>query len=1039
MSGLVVLQPIPPSSHAFPVDSFGAAQELAGKLRRSVEGEVRFDRGSRAIYATDASNYRQVPIGIVLPKSKDDVIAAIAACREYGAPVLSRGGGTSLAGQCCNAAVMLDFSKYMDRLIELNADEKYARVEPGIVLDTLRRRAEEHGLTFGPDPATHNHCTLGGMLGNNSCGTHAQMAGKTEDNTLELDIVLYDGTRMTVGETKDDEFDRVINEETRKSEIYSRLRSLRDRYSALIRERYPNIPRRVSGYNLPQLLAESNFNVARALVGTESTCVTILEAKLRLMHNPGCRALVVLGYQDVFLAADNVPEVLKFKPIALEGFDHGLVRHLNLRGVHQDEAGMLPDGKGWLLVEFGADTQKDADAQAQSMLHALDSKQGSSRGKLYSKKADQGRLWELRESALGVTTLAPGKPFAWSGWEDAAVAPDRLGGYLREFSKLITDFGYDTSIFGHFGQGCIHCRINFDLATVEGIQKYRRFIDKAADLVVKHNGSLSGEHGDGQSRAALLTKMFGPELIDAFREFKHIWDPDGKMNPGKIVDPNQPDENLRLGADFNPKLPPTHFKYPEDEGSLLHATMRCVGVGKCRKQEGATMCPSYMVTHEEMHSTRGRAHALFEMLQGEVIDQGWKDDHVKEALDLCLSCKACKHECPVNVDMATYKAEFMSYYYEGRLRPIHAYAYGFIDRWAQLASAAPEAVNLMTHAPGLGSMAKAIAGMPQQRHIPPFSPYTFRHWFESRNRKQSPAHSQKRPKVVLWPDTFNNFFHPQTAEAATRVLEGAGFQVLVPRRHVCCGRPLYDFGFLKAAKRYLQRNLEVIGTSVNSGLPVVVLEPSCASVFRDEMHELMPHDETAKRLRKQTFLLSEFLEECGGDYRPARWNVKAIVHGHCHHKSLMKMVDEESLLKKMGAEVTTLDSGCCGMAGPFGFEKEKYNVSQALAERVLLPAVRSSGAGDVIVTDGFSCREAVSQNSDRKALHLAEVLDLAQRGLGNADLPEDATFTGIKKASRRQRFTLLTVAICTTAATVAAFRLVLRKPCVTISYRGRSL
>ncbi len=1025
MSGLFVL-PTPPSSHSFPAHSFADAQQLAHALRRSIEGEVRFDSGGRAIYATDASNYRQVPIGIVLPKSKDDVLATIAACREYGAPVLSRGGGTSLAGQCCNVAVVLDFSKYMNRLIELNPQEKNARVEPGIVLDTLRRRAEEHGLTFGPDPATHNHCTLGGMLGNNSCGTHAQMAGKTEDNTLELDIALYDGARMTVGETTEDELDRIISEGTRKAEIYAKLKSLRDRYGTLVRERYPDIPRRVSGYNLPQLLAENNFNVARALVGTESTCVTILEAKLRLMHNPSCRAVAVLGYPDVFQAADHVPELLKFKPIALEGFDHGLIRHLKERAVHQDEIGMLPDGRGWLLMEFGADTQKDADEQAQHMLHALESGHGPARAKLYSKKEDQSKLWEMRESALGVTTLAPGKPFAWSGWEDAAVAPDQLGGYLREFCNLVADFGYDTSLFGHFGQGCVHCRINFDLATVEGIQRYRHFIDKAADLVVKHNGSLSGEHGDGQSRAALLSKMFGTELIEAFREFKRIWDPDGKMNPGKIVDANQPDENLRLGADFHPQIPTTHFKYPEDEGSLLHATLRCVGVGKCRKQDGGTMCPSYMATHEEMHSTRGRAHMLFEMLQGEVIDRGWKDDHVKEALDLCLSCKACKGECPVNVDMATYKAEFMSHYYEGRLRPIHAYAYGFIDRWARLASIAPEAVNLVAHAPALGFVAKVLAGMPQQRQIPPFSPYTFSHWFKKHKSERSRASSEDKPQVVLWPDTFNNYFHPQTAEAATRVLESAGFQVLVPRQHVCCGRPLYDFGFLKQAKRYLKHNLEVIGDCVNAGLPVVVLEPSCASVFRDEMRELIPHDETAKRLSKQTFLLSEFLEQCTDNYQPAQWDVKAIVHGHCHHKSLMKMASEESLLRKMGASVTTLDSGCCGMAGPFGFEKEKYEVSQTLAERVLVPAVRSSEPRDVIVTDGFSCREAVSQNSSRKALHLAEVLDLAQRGLGNTDFPENTTLTSVKNASRRQRFAVLMIAISLTAAYIATSRLFFR-------------
>ncbi|HJT17845.1 MAG TPA: FAD-binding and (Fe-S)-binding domain-containing protein, partial [Thermoanaerobaculia bacterium] len=646
------------------------AAALASALKREIKGEVRFDNGSRALYATDASNYRQVPIGVVRPQNADDVIATVALARKFGAPILARGGGTSLAGQCCNVAVVMDFTKYMHHVLEIDPQRKLGRVQPGIVLDDLRNEAEKHSLTFGPDPATHSRCTIGGMIGNNSCGVHALMAGKTVDNIDELEVLLYDGTRLRVGPVSDSEIDSIINEGGRRSEIYRRLKAIRDKYGDEIRKRYPKIPRRVSGYNLDSLLPEDGFHVAKALVGSECTCVVVLEAKCRLVYSPPSRTLVVLGYEDIYTAADDIPRLLEFNPIGLEGVDDRLVNDMKEKKLNLDKLPLLPQGKGWLMVEFGGEDKKESDANAQKMMDALKKSQLCPSMRRYDDKKEEKRIWKIRESGLGATAFVPGKPRTWEGWEDSAVDPKHLGKYLREFRKLLDKYKYTGDLYGHFGQACVHTRIDFDLESAAGVAKYRSFIDEAADLVVKYNGSLSGEHGDGQSRAELLPKMFGDDLIEAFREFKSIWDPDWKMNPGKVVTPYHPTENLRLGANFDPWSPKTHFKYPEDNGSMPYAVMRCVGVGECRRMDGGTMCPSYMVTHEEEHSTRGRAHLLFEMFQGREIPSTWHNEAVKDSLDLCLSCKGCKGDCPVNVDMATYKAEFLSHYYKWRLRPL---------------------------------------------------------------------------------------------------------------------------------------------------------------------------------------------------------------------------------------------------------------------------------------------------------------------------------------------------------------------------------
>jgi FAD/FMN-containing dehydrogenase/Fe-S oxidoreductase len=977
------------------------ATALAEGLRRQVQGEVRFDSSSRALYATDGSNYRQVPIGVVIPRDVDDVLATISQCREFGAPLLCRGGGTSLAGQCCNVAVVLDFSKYMGKILEIDPEHRIARVQPGVVLDQLRNAAEKHHLTFAPDPASHDRCTIGGMIGNNSCGVHSVMAGKTDDNIEALDVVTYDGFRMRVGETSFEDLQRTTSGTGRQSQIYTSLNNISHEYADLIRQKFPNIPRRVSGYNLNYLLPENGFHIARALVGSEGTCVTVLEATCRLVESPPERVLVVVGYPDVYQCADQVPEIMAHKPIGLEGFDDLLVYYTRTKGINSEGLKLLPKGGGWLLVEFGGWTASEAESQARGLMDALQRKPNPPNVTLYSGPQAQ-RVWEVRESSLGATSHVPGEPFNWEGWEDAAVAPQNLGNYLRELRKMMAEFQYKGSLYGHFGHGCVHTRINFDLQSKEGIAKYRKFVEQAADLVVSYGGSLSGEHGDGQARGELLPKMFGPELMNAFRTFKSTWDPDWKMNPGKVIEPNPLDEDLRLGANYAPWEPITRFQFPLDHGSLSHATLRCVGVGKCRRDEGGVMCPSYRATREEEHSTRGRAHLLWEMTQGEVIRDGWRSEEVKHSLDLCLACKGCKSDCPVSVDVATYKAEFLSHYYEGRVRPRRAYALGNIDLWARLASQAPGLANLGTQLPFVREIAKLVAGIPLQRNIPAFAPQTFKSWFYARRNGRLGASPDEgvrgsqlggvgvssveaSPPVLLWADTFNNYFLPSTARAAVEVLEAAGYRVVVPRANLCCGRPLYDFGMLDRAESLLLDILDQLEPEIEAGIPIIGLEPSCIAVFRDELVNLFPHDARARALSQQTFLLSEFLEQkCEAPLPQLRRN--ALLHGHCHHKSIMKMTAEESLLRRIGIDFESPAPGCCGMAGSFGFEHDKYEVSTAIGELELLPAVRKAPADWLIIADGFSCREQIAQGTGRQALHFAEVLQMA---LNPSTIPTD--------------------------------------------------
>jgi FAD/FMN-containing dehydrogenase/Fe-S oxidoreductase len=1001
------------ASKSAQVDAAG----LTEALRREIRGEVRFDRGTRALYSTDGSNYRQVPIGVVLPRDAEDVLATVALCREFGAPLLCRGAGTSLAGQCSNVAVVLDFSKYMARILEIDPTHRIARVQPGVVLDHLRVAAEKHHLTFAPDPATHDRCTLGGMIGNNSCGVHSVMAGKTDDNIEALEILTYDGAHMKVGATSSAELERICAAGGRRGEIYTKLQAIASAYADLVRQRFPNIPRRVSGYNLNFLLPENGFHVARALVGSEGTCVTILEATCRLVESPPERVLLIVAYPDIYQCADHVPEIMEHKPIGLEGFDDLLVGYTRKKGINSGGLALLPEGAGWLMVEFGASTRREAESQARGLMEALGRSADPPAMRLHTDPQEAKRVWEVRESSLGVTAHVPGEPPYWEGWEDAAVAPEKLGGYLRDLRQLMAAFGYKGSFYGHFGHGCVHNRISFDLQSKEGIAKFRKFMEEAADLVVSYGGSLSGEHGDGQGRGELLPKMFGPELMQAFREFKSAWDPEWKMNPGKLIEPYKLDENLRLGATYSPWEPKTNFQFVSDHGSLAQATLRCVGVGKCRREEGGLMCPSYRATHEEEDSTRGRAHLLWEMTQGEVIRDGWRSEEVKRSLDLCLACKGCKSDCPVGVDVATYKSEFLSHYYEGRARPRSAHAFGHIDLWARVASHVPGLVNLTTQLPFLRDLSKLVAGIPKQRAIPAFAPQTFKTWFQRRSfarMTSRPAnkigkgtasavpYSAENPRasapedaspVLLWPDTFTNYFQPGIAKAAVDVLEAAGFQVVVPKANLCCGRPLYDHGMLDRARTLLVQILDELSPAIEAGIPIVGLEPSCVAVFRDELVNLFPHDERAQALSRQTFLLSEFLETSAQKFPLQRLDRKALLHGHCHHKSLMKMTAEEAVLRRLGVDFESPAPGCCGMAGSFGFEEDKYDISIVIGELELLPAVRQAPPDWLIIADGFSCREQIAQCTPRRALHLAEVLQMALHGEGAPQLlpyPESA-------------------------------------------------
>src|SRR4051812_14553661 len=963
---------------------------LKRRLEKAVRGEVRFDAGARALYGNDSSNFRQVPLGVVLPRTAKDVVATHRACAEFGAPIVNRGGGTSLSGETVNRAIVIDTSKYLHAIGDVDPERRTVRCQPGAINEDVNKKTgAQAGLIFGPDPSTHSRCTIGGNLGNNSCGIHSvqsQLYGpgpRFSDCVRELEVVTYDGERFRVGIGEEERLDEIIAAGGRKGEVYSELRELRDRYADLIRERMKSVdelPRRVSGFNLDELLPERGFNVARALVGTESTCVTFTDVEIELMPALLRRALVVIEYDDLVVAGHDVPKIVeRFRPIGLEGLDKVLVGEELEQNMHVEAVESLPEvdrGEAWLLVQFGADDPEESLATAQALERWLVDEKGYDRRRITIDTSDEqggqdSKLWQAREGGLGAESFPPGKGNHWAGWEDSAVPPGKVGDYLRDLRALFDRYGYDAATYGHFGQGCIHSSVNFDLRHADGIRKYREFLDEASDLVISYGGSLSGEHGDGQQRAELLAKQYGPELVDAFREFKRIWDPRAKMNPGKVVDPFPLDANLKLGVDYNPARPPVRFAYRQDGGDFAHATLRCVGVGQCRVPDAQTvMCPSYMVTHEEEHSTRGRARLLWEMLRGEVITDGWQSKEVYDALDLCLACKGCTNDCPVNVDMPTYKAEFLYHHYKSarRWRPRHAYAFGFIDRAARLASLAPEVANRLART----RLAKLAAGIDRAREVPEFAPVTLQQWFARRG-----AVNPEGPRVVLFPDTFNNHFHTDVGVACVEALEAAGWHVVMPAGHLCCGRPLYDYGFLDMAERYLRHVLDVLRDDIRAGTPIVGMEPSCLAVFKDELAGMLPHDDDAERLRRCAYHWSEFFERY--DVEVPRAVRRAVLWGHCHQKATGGTEADVALLRRMGLEVEEAKGGCCGLAGSWGFEPGKHEISMQCGELGLLPAVRGAPGQAVVVADGFSCKTQLEQSgTGRRALHVAQVIKLAR-------------------------------------------------------------
>lgn len=1011
------------AAHRAPAD--GGALEKA--LRARVRGEVRFDAGSRGAYSTDGSNYRQVPLGVVVPHDVDAGAEAVAVCAEFGAPVLSRGGGTSLGGQCTNAAVVIDWTKFCNRLVSLDAERGICVVEPGIVLDDLNRQLASERLKFGPKPSTHSHCSLGGMIGNNSCGASAQAYGKTVDNVRRLEILTYDGARCWVGPTSREEFEAVVAQGGRRAELYQQLKSIVDRYMGDIRRRYPDIPRRVSGYNLDSLLPENGFDLARALVGSEGTLVTVLRAELDLVPVPPYEAMVVLGYGDICAAADDVPCLLEHcEPELLEAIDGRMAQLMREEGAYLSSLDRFPDGESWLLVQFSGDTREAVDAQAHDLLTALGRSEDDPTVAFSDDPQREQEMLKAREAGLGVTARPPDGHETWEGWEDSAVPPDRLGDYLRDLKELFAEFGYDhPSLYGHFGQGCVHTRVPFELKTAQGVEQFRAFLFRAADLVVSYGGSLSGEHGDGQARGELLSRMFGENVVAAFGEVKDLFDPDDRMNPGKVVAAHRVDADLRLGPLWRPRGHDTEFGYPEDDHSFTRAVMRCVGIGNCRSQMGGVMCPSYRATGEEEHSTRGRARLLFEMIEGHAdsaVTDGWRSTEVRDALDLCLSCKGCKSDCPVGVDMATYKAEFLSHHYARRLRPAAHYSLGWLPLWARLSRVAPRLVNAVLSAPGLARGGKRLAGVSGKRDAPVFAEESFVQWWAARG---SPEPDPADPRtVVLWPDTFSTYFHPAVAKSAVRVMEDAGFRVAVPLNAVCCGLTWISTGQLATAKKVLRHTLDVLRPWIEAGTPVVGLEPSCTAVFRSDGPELLPEDQDVKRLSEQFRTFAELLlNDVPEDWRPPRLARTAIVQTHCHQHAVLKFDADRELMRRAGIEADVLDEGCCGLAGNFGFEHGHYKVSMTIGEQGVLPAVREASPGSMVLADGFSCRTQIEQGgTGRRAMHVAEALSLGLGGFLPADHPEKIT---IRPAARARDARLVTAAVimaaCVTAGTAYAF------------------
>lgn len=932
-----------------------------------------FSIGVRAMYAYDASSYRVTPQAVCHPESADQVRQLVRVCEQHGIALTARGAGTSMAGNAIGRGVVLDFSRSLNRVIDVDPRARTATVEPGVVLDDLQAALRPHGLMFAPDPSSHNRATVGGMVGNDACGNHSVKYGRTSDHVLALDLVLSDGCRVVAerGGFRASDADDVRSSE-RAQHLNDELSALVSRHLAEIRLELGRIPRQVSGYQLHHLLPENGFDVARALVGSEGSCAVVVGVTVALVPVAPTRLFMALGYDDIVDAAADVPLILTRSPAAVEGMDESIVNTMRSRRGPQSVAG-LPDGRAWLFIELEGPDEEALRVEADALIGDLARTGRMLEGRIVPDVCERQSLWHVRENGAGLATRRDDGVQTWAGWEDSAVAPGDLAVYLADLRGLMEAHGVTGAFYGHFGAGCVHVRMDFDLHSDEGVRVMREFVTAAAQLVRRLGGSISGEHGDGRSRGELLAILYTPAIRQAFSDLKAALDPGAILNPGMVVEaPSLDDDLLQIGA-RQERRAELQFTYPHDRGGLDDAVGRCVGVGRCRSDVGGGMCPSFRATHDEADSTRGRARALQEMLRGGLVDAGWRSKEVRETLDLCLSCKACSSECPVGVDMATYKAEFLHHHYRRRLRPRSHYSLGWLPWLASLAGRAPSLLNLSLRVGPVRRLLAFLGGVTGEREVPRFHRRSAA-WRDIRQELEG----EPQLEVVLFTDTFTRAFRPHLVGAAVRSLNSSGVQVR-SSRHRCCGLTWISTGQLTRAAKILGRTTNELDDG--SDTPIIVLEPSCADVLKRDAPDLLG-SAAARRVARRVMTYAEVIEariDAGWD--PPFVGGSAAVQIHCHETSAGGESTQLDVLQRLGIREVAKAEGCCGLAGNFGFEREHYATSLAVADHSLTSVLRTAAAQEMVLADGFSCQTQIAHvapSDAAPARHLAELLDPAR-------------------------------------------------------------